>query len=115
MSFSKGTTVGYMSVWVVALGAGLVYCVQKRSQLVGIQERAMAEYYKPGEPSGTVSTSEVRAAWMMTDDTRYQDMSTDLTQGQKEKLDRGTRELEREALSFDSTEVPLKIEGVPLH
>lgn len=104
-----------MSAWIVALGAGLVYCAQKRTQLVGLQERAMSEYYKPGEPSGTVSTSEVRAAWRMTDDTRYRDMSTDLTQGQKEKLDRGTRDLEREALSFDSDAAPLKIEGVPLN
>ena len=103
-----------MSAWVVGLALAAGYLINKNIQVRGRIEDAKAEYNSAAKPAtGSVTTSEVRAAWASTDFTRYGDMSEDLTQKQKDSLDSRVAAQQQAVEQYDASVAP-SIQGVLL-
>lgn len=100
-------------IWVLGLAVGILYCVQKKMHVDGLLDKARDEYYAPGEEGPDLTTKQVRAVWKNTEDTRYGEMSTDLSKNEREQLDQKAKNLQAEALRYDAALALPKIEGVP--
>ena len=105
-----------MSAWVIALGLGAGYLINKNVLITNQLAESVEKFNSAAKPAtGGVTSAEVRAAHKRTDHVKYGDMSTDLSRQQMDALHQKRLAAASEAEQFDSgSSPPAVIHGVML-
>jgi len=105
-----------MSAWVVALGLGAGYLINKNTVIQDKLAESVERFNSAAKPAtGSVTSKEVRDAYKRTDFVKYGDMNSDLPKGQMDCLLEKERRRESAVEAFDAGPTgPSKIEGVLL-
>ncbi len=102
-----------MSAWVVALGLGAGYLINKNTIIQNQLETSADEFNSAAKPAtGGVTSEEVRKAHRRIDYVKYGDMNTDLLKRQKDALLEKASAAEEQAERFDSGPLSQQIQGV---
>ena len=104
-----------MSAWVVALGLGAGYLINKNTIIQDKLAESVAAFNSSAKPAtGGVTSSEVRDAYKRTDFVKYGDMNADLPKKQMDALLEKERVRESDVERFDAGPPAPQIQGVML-
>ena len=104
-----------MSAWVIALGLGAGYLINKNTVIQDKLAESVAAFNSGAKPAtGGVTSSQVREAYKRTDFVKYGDMNTDLPREQQEHLAAKERARASDVEQFDADASLPQIQGVML-
>ena len=103
-----------MSGWVVALGLGAGYLINRKLNLDDKLNGAKEDMNPPKEATGPFTTATIRKTYKLLDGVKYGDMNERLSQAEKDTLLTNQKEAASEVSQWDASQGSAPVEGVVL-
>ena len=103
------------SVWVIMLGLGAGYLINKRMMIQGQLQKSVDEYENAAKPSDNgITSAEIRTTYKNVEHTKYGDMHERLPKSEMEQLLEAQRSAAAQVQAYDGESASV-IHGVMLH